>query len=150
MAKNIARFLITLVGLFVGPGIFILVFEILRHLGGGTGYTVSPLLNLAIFVSSGIASGVIFLFLSKPIVGLIFKSAGRAERKIARLPSGVIMPAVIGLILGLIVAYLLRISWTASSCWNGWQGSSTWSSISYARIWDIHLCAAQAGFFRPF
>lgn len=106
MAKNIARLLITLVGLFVGPGIVILVFEILLRVGGVNGYAISPLLSLAIFIVSGIASGVLFLFLSKPIVSFVFKSAGRAERKIARLPSGVIMPAVIGLILGLLVAYL--------------------------------------------
>lgn len=121
MAKNLARFLITLMGLFVGPGIVILVFELLVRLGGANGYVQLPLwLNLVVFMTSGVTSGVIFLFLSKPIVAFIFKSAGKADKKIARLPSSVIMPAVVGLILGLIVAYLLShlydtilISWIA-------------------------------------
>lgn len=107
MAKNLARFLITLMGLFVGPGIVILVFEIILRLGGANAYNFQLWVSLAIFVTSGIASGVLFLFLSKPIVAFIFKSAGRAEKRIARLPSGVIMPAVAGLISGLVVAYLL-------------------------------------------
>ncbi len=108
MAKNIARFLITLMGLFVGPGIVILVFELLVRLGGANGYIQLPLwLNLVIFMTSGVISGIIFLFLSKPIVEFIFKSISKADKKIARLPAGVVMPAVIGLILGLVVAYLL-------------------------------------------
>ena len=64
MGKRIARILITLVGLFVGPGIVILVFEILFRIGGDNAYDQLPLwLNLAIFVLSGIASGVLFLFI---------------------------------------------------------------------------------------
>jgi uncharacterized protein YacL len=120
MAKNIARLLITLMGLFVGPGIVILVFEVLSQIGGGRYIVLEPWLSLVIYMTSGIVSGLIFLFLSKPIVSLIFKSAGKADRKIAKLPSGVIMPAVVGLILGLLVAFLLSnlfnnipISWLA-------------------------------------
>ncbi len=122
MAKNIARLLITLMGLFVGPGIVILVFEVLAQVGGGPHALLEPWVNLVIFVTSGIASGVIFLFLSKPIVELIFKSVGKADKRIARLPSGVIMPAVVGLILGLLVAFLLSnlfnsipIAWLAGA-----------------------------------
>jgi|GEM_PF-5160257 Integral membrane protein (PIN domain superfamily) len=110
MAKNIARFFITLMGLFVGPGIVLLVFQLMQQIGGANGYAPDaqwPWLEPLIYIISGIVSGIIFLFLSKPIVGFIFKSAGRVDKKIARLPSGVIMPAVIGLILGLVVAYLL-------------------------------------------
>lgn len=108
MAKNIARFLITLMGLFVGPGLVMLVFELMVRLGGANGYAQLPLwLNLVIFMTSGVTSGIIFLFLSKPIVEAIFKSVVKADKRIARLPSGVVMPAVVGLILGLVVAYLL-------------------------------------------
>ena len=89
----------------MGPGIVILVLEVLSQLGGGR--ISDPLISLIIYMASGIASGVLFLFLSKPIVTFIFNSAGKADRKIAKLPSGVIMPAVVGLILGLLVAFLL-------------------------------------------
>lgn len=94
-------------GLFVGPGIVILVFQILTRLGGDEYVYTEPWLKLLIYMASGIASGVFFLFLSKPIVRFIFYSVSQADRKIAKLPSGVIMPGVIGLILGLVVAYLL-------------------------------------------
>ncbi len=109
MAKNIARFFITLMGLFAGPGIVLLVFELMREVGVTSGQPLMqwPWLGPLIYILSGIVSGIIFLFLSKPIVEFIFKSAGRVDKRISRLPSGVIMPAVIGLILGLIVAYLL-------------------------------------------
>jgi len=107
MAKNIARLLITLMGLFVGPGIVILVFEVMSQMGDGRYTIFDPWMNLVIFMASGIVSGVLFLFLSKPIVALIFKSVGNADRRIAKLPSGVIMPGVVGLILGLLVAFLL-------------------------------------------
>lgn len=109
MAKNIARFFITLMGLFAGPGIVLLVFELMQQISGVDGYPrfSQSWLELLIYILSGIASGIIFLFLSKPIVEFIFKIAGRADKRISKLPSGVIMPAVFGLILGLIVAYLL-------------------------------------------
>ncbi len=121
MGKKISRFFITLMGLFVGPGIVVLVFEIMASINETNIYAALPQwLNLIIFVSSGILSGIIFLFLSKPIVALIYKSVGRADRKLAKLPSNVLLPAIIGLILGLVVAYFLSflissivISWIA-------------------------------------
>lgn len=108
MGRNIARFFIVLVGLFVGPGIVALVFELLAKLNNTESYMLLPEhLNLLIFISSGIFSGIIFLFISKPLVAIIFKSAKDADKKISKLPPNVVIPAVIGLILGLIVAYFL-------------------------------------------
>lgn len=108
MGRKIARFFITLMGLFVGPGIVALVFEILTKISGTNAYTAMPeWINFLIFACSGIISGIIFLILSKPLVSFIFKSAGMADRKLAKLPGNVVMPAVVGLILGLLVAFLL-------------------------------------------
>ncbi len=122
MAKNIARFFIILLGLFIGPGIVVLVFEVLGKIYAINTYaTMLEWVNLLIFVCSGIISGLIFMFLSKPIVDAIFKAAGKADKRLSKLPSHVVLPAVAGLILGLIVAFFLSnlissiimVSWIA-------------------------------------
>ena len=108
-------------GIFVGPGLTALVFELLAAINVTDVYlTLDKWIIFLIYACSGIISGIIFLFLSKPIVALIFNSAGKAEKKLAKLPANVVIPAVIGLILGLVVAYLLSflvnsilISWAA-------------------------------------
>ncbi len=109
MGRRIARFFIVLVGIFVGPGIAVLVFDLLgRIYNAPNPYALLPhLTTLLIFIGSGVLSGIIFLILSKPIVELAFRSAGEAEKKLSRLPAGVVLSAVFGLILGLVVAYLL-------------------------------------------
>jgi len=77
MGKKISRFLITFVGLFVGPGIVALVLQILTAAHVPTELLQSWL--TLVYAASGIVSGIIFFFLSKPLVKLIFKSAGKAE-----------------------------------------------------------------------
>lgn len=108
MGRNIARFFIVLVGLFVGPGIVALVLEFLAKIYSKQPYDLLPeYLNLLVFISAGILSGLIFFFVSKPLVALIFKSAVDADKKLSKLPAKVVIPAVFGLILGLIVAYFI-------------------------------------------
>ena len=108
MGKRIARIFITLVGLSIGPGIVVLVFGLLQRINVIEGYgSLEEWVVLLIFIGAGLMSGFIFLFLSKPIIALIFKSAGIADKRIARLPANVVIPAIIGLILGLVVAYFL-------------------------------------------
>lgn len=108
MGKKIARFFVTVVGLFVGPGLTALVFELLHNLKVVDAATQpEPSVVFLIYVASGIITGIIFLFLSKPIVDIIVNSAKRADLRIAKLPGNVVLPAIIGLILGLVVAFLL-------------------------------------------
>jgi uncharacterized protein YacL len=108
MGRNVARFFITLVGLFVGPGIAALVFELLQQLNVVNVYAdFFPWVSFLIFIASGIVSGIIFLFLSKPIVSGILKAAKKVDRRLAKLPASIVLPALFGLIIGLIVAYLL-------------------------------------------
>ena len=119
MGRNIARFFVTLMGLFVGPGLIALIFELLIKINVVDIYKEWPAwLSFLVFAASGIVSGVIFLFLSKPIVAFIFKSAGKAEKHIAKLPAHVVIPAAIGLILGLLAAFLL--SFLTNSIPIGW------------------------------
>jgi uncharacterized protein YacL len=123
MGRKIARFFIILVGLFIGPGISVLVLELLHNFELGLPPN-EEWLRLIIYITSGVVSGVIFIFLSKPIVHLIFRSARSADKRIEKIPGNVVLPAVIGLILGLVVAFLLSslvnniitggISWLAS------------------------------------
>lgn len=104
MGRKIARFFIVLVGFFVGPGIVALVLEVLSK----TGFAPIDQLWIAIiYSSSALITGLIFIFVSKPIVTLIFKSASKADKRIAKLPSNVVLPAILGLIVGLVVAVLL-------------------------------------------
>lgn len=108
MAKNVARFFIIFVGLFIGPGIVVLAFEVLSKLNGINAYTIFlDWMNLLIFVLSGIISGLVFLVLSRPIVDAIFNAAGQADRRLSKLPANVVLPAAGGLLLGLIVAFFL-------------------------------------------
>ena len=123
MGKRIARFFIVLVGIFVGPGIAVLIFDLLGRIYA----TANPYalleqwITLLIFIGAGVLSGIIFLILSKPIVEFLFKSASEADKKLSRLPGAVVMSAVIGLIMGLVVSYLLSrlvdsillVSWLA-------------------------------------
>ena len=108
MGKNIARFFVVLVGLFIGPGIAALVFELLGRIYNADSYLFLPeIWTLLIYIGAGILSGIIFLFVSKPIVEFIFKSAGDADRKLSKLPASVVIPAMVGLIIGLVVAFFL-------------------------------------------
>ncbi len=108
MAKNISRFFIILIGLFIGPGIVVLVFEVLSKLNGVNAYTMLlDWVSLMIFILSGVVSGLVFLALSKPIVEAIFNAAGQADKRLSRLPAQVILPAIAGLLLGLVVAFFL-------------------------------------------
>ncbi len=108
MAKSIARFFIILIGLFVGPGIVVLVFEVISKLNGVNAYTLLlDWVSLLIFIFSGIVSGLIFFALSKSIVDAIFNAAGQADKRLSKLPAQVMLPAVAGLLLGLIVSYFL-------------------------------------------
>ena len=104
MGKKISRFLITLVGLFVGPGIVALVLSILS--GTNAAVILQDWLLVA-YAASAIVTGIIFFLISKPLVTLIFKSLGEADKQIAKLPANVVLPAIIGLILGLVVAVLI-------------------------------------------
>ena len=123
MGRNIARFFITLIGLFVGPGLVALVLELLIGINVINLYTVlQQWVIFIIYACSGIISGIVFLFLSKPIVAFIAKAARKIEKNLANLPANVILPAIIGLVLGLVVAYLLsflinsiKISWIAGT-----------------------------------
>ncbi len=108
MGKKIARFFITLMGLFVGPGLVALVFGLLRQFEVVDLYAdLLQWVNLLIFVSSGLISGIVFFFLSNPIVNAVIKASSDVEKRLSKLPAHVLFPSVIGLILGLIVAFLL-------------------------------------------
>ena len=107
MGRKIARLFIILVGLFIGPGITALVFELLHALNIVNAYTALAQYAFLIYIAAGVASGLLFIFLSKPIVNAILNTAKKADKRLAKLPANIVLPAVIGLILGLLVAYLL-------------------------------------------
>jgi uncharacterized protein YacL len=108
MGRRIARFFIVLVGVFVGPGIAALVFDLLSRIHTTPdSAALLPDIRLLIYIGAGVLSGIIFLFLSKPMVKYLFRAAGEADKQLSKLPAGVVLSAVFGLILGLVVAILL-------------------------------------------
>jgi len=110
MLKNFIRLIITIAGIGFGPGIVLLVYEMIRRLGGpDPSTTLLPWFNLLIFILSGIISGIIFFFISKGIINWFEKLSGALDETLSKLPGRVVLAGSIGLILGLLVAFLL--SW---------------------------------------
>ena len=88
MGNKLARFFITLMGLFVGPGLTILVFELLRWLDVIDLYTALLQWGIfLIFVSAALISGIIFFFLSRPIVNTLYKMTVNIEKQLSKLPT---------------------------------------------------------------
>ena len=110
MVKNFIRLIITVAGIGFGPGIVLLVYQMIQSLGGSDpNVTLIPWVNLLIFIVSGIISGIIFFFISKGIINWFEKLSVNLDETLSRLPGRVVLAGSIGLVLGLLVAFLL--SW---------------------------------------
>ena len=110
MLKNFIRLILTVAGIVLGPGIVLLVYEMIRRLGGpDPSSSLIPWFNLLIFIISGIITGIIFFLISKKIINWFEKLFGRLDETLSKLPGRVVLAGSIGLVLGLLVAFLL--SW---------------------------------------
>ena len=106
--KKFIQFMIILFGVGIGPMLVAIVYAVANSIGIGNLYLhVWPWVTLLFFISSGIISGIIFIFLSKPITEKLFHGVQMLERRLSVLPSSVIFPGVLGLIVGLLISYLL-------------------------------------------
>ena len=108
--KGLLRAVITIAGIALGPGLVVLVYTLIQRLGGeDPNQTLLPIANLLIFIVSGIITGIIFFFLSKKLIAWFEAVSKDMDERIARLPKRVVFFGAIGLIFGLVVAFLL--SW---------------------------------------
>ena len=108
--KSFFRTIIILAGIAIGPGIVMLVYSAVQGLTGMDPYlALLPWAKLLIFIVSGIVSGIIFIFLSRPIVEAIIKFVNNLEEHLVNSPAKTVVAAAVGLAFGLLIAFLL--SW---------------------------------------
>ena len=95
--KSFFRTIIILAGIAIGPGIVMLVYSAVQGLTGMDPYlALLPWANLLIFIVSGIVSGIIFIFLSRPIVGAIIKFVNNLEEHLVNSPAKTVVAAAVG------------------------------------------------------
>lgn len=106
--KKLLRTIWILIGFGIGPGIVELVNQIVRKVGLNTIQDLFvPWSVLFIYLASGVVTGIIFIFLSRPLTEAMMRLIKRVDAKISQMPSGVIFSGALGLIIGLLIAYLL-------------------------------------------
>ena len=93
-----------LIGAFIGPILYIVVARASKEFGfGDFADILLPGVRLAITIASGIVSGLIFYFVSPNMI----KRLNRFEQHIKSAPAKDLAVGVIGLVIGLFIAFLL-------------------------------------------
>ncbi|SEF86882.1 Uncharacterized conserved protein YacL, contains PIN and TRAM domains [Caloramator fervidus] len=103
MVEKVFRWILTLVGLVLGYA----VAEILIKLDAVNRFIVSGVYHLGFIALLMIFLGIIFYVISPYIIRLIFKVIEMLEVPIQKIPTNDVILAVLGLIIGLIIANLL-------------------------------------------
>lgn len=106
--KNFFRTIIILCGFGIGPGILALCEAIWHEFSGdyfmqaftGTG-------TLLMYFGSAVLTGIIFIFLSSPIIDSIVRFSRRLEDFVSKMDPRTAMSGVIGLVIGLFLAFLI-------------------------------------------
>ena len=110
MTKKIARFLITVFGMFVGLGVVWLVNKNQSELGLASLFENIPAWGIALlYAVFAIIFGVLFFLITPGIINTISKLTGRMERETRQLSMQQIFVGVIGLLLGLVIAALISL-----------------------------------------
>lgn len=109
MLKNFLRVILTIVGVAIGPGLVLLVTQVLREINGGA-FQLDPMISLAIFIISGIIFGIIFLLLSGRIINRMRRLVNIIEEKALQVDPRVFWFTILGLIIGFVVAGLLSLA----------------------------------------
>jgi uncharacterized protein YacL len=104
MVRRLLRFLLTLMGLALGIGVALAAKQGLDHFQ----ITLIPVYqDIILFGFSGLAFGIILFFLSPGIIINFFAFLNWAEGKLSEVPMPDIMSGSIGLIIGLVIAFLI-------------------------------------------
>ena len=110
MAKKLFRFLITVIGLFLGFGLVWLVFKNQADLGLSSVFAnMQSWVRILLYGISTLIFGTLFFFLAPGIINGVFKLTGRVERQTRELSMQQIFVGAIGLLVGLVIAALISL-----------------------------------------
>lgn len=108
MLGRIARSLVGLAGLAVGPGLVAVIYRLLQTFAGINPYLrLLPITNLIIFLFSALIFGILFYALAPGWLRQWVYIARALEKRLREVPAAEIMVGVVGLIVGLVIAFLL-------------------------------------------
>lgn len=121
MAKKIARLIFAIAGAAVGAGLVVAVDHIIVSLGYLSLYDVMYTWGLAIiFAAAGVIFAIIFYIFSPKLIDAATASIRKLETHLSSMATDDVVYCVLGLIAGLIIAFLL--STLTSAVRPGWLG----------------------------
>ena len=109
--RKVLRILLALVGIGIGCGIVAWVLYSFRCPGFNyvLRYTTIPAVMVALYVIVGISSGIIFFIISPKIIDEIHGFFQNLERRLTEMPALDILFGALGIMLGLLFAFLLSL-----------------------------------------
>ncbi|MEZ4627071.1 MAG: hypothetical protein R2912_02875 [Eubacteriales bacterium] len=109
--RKVLRILVALVGIGIGCGIVAWVLYSFKCPGYDyvLRYTTIPAVMAALYVIIGISSGIIFFILSPKIIDGINGFFQKLERRLTEMPALDILFGVIGIMIGMVFAFLLSL-----------------------------------------
>lgn len=109
--RKVLRFLVALVGIGIGCGIVAWVLYSIKCPGYDyvLAYTTIPAVMAALYVIVGIITGIIFYILSPKIIDGIRGFFQKLEHRLTEMPALDILFGVIGIMIGMIFAFLLSL-----------------------------------------
>ncbi len=110
--RKILRFILALIGLAIGCGIVSLILYNVKFPGFDytLAYTTETYVLIGAYVLGGFIAGLILFTVSGTIVDAAAASIDRIERKLSSIPTIDILFGSIGMILGMLIAYLLTLA----------------------------------------
>ena len=109
MLKRFYRTLFTLLGMICGVGIAFLLNFVLRQILGKDELTA--LTTLLVLGASVIVTGLIFFIIAPAIQRSIQRMAQELELYVQKIPTQEFVSGMIGLLVGLVIAYLISDLW---------------------------------------
>ncbi|MBQ2662197.1 MAG: TRAM domain-containing protein [Clostridia bacterium] len=108
MARKVARCVITLLGAAIATAIVDGINKLFTSSGyNGLGQIFLPWVVVLIYLASAVIVGTVFFFLSPAIIDSCVKLGNKIENKMSRMSLPDIAIALVGILIGLVIAYLL-------------------------------------------
>ena len=104
--ERLLRILLVLMGIGIGLAVFQLVFQLFQLANPNT--SIQAWIPVAGYTGMGLIGGLVMLIFSTRILMRFTRLSSQMQRQIDKMPLNQLMSAVTGLILGLIIAALLR------------------------------------------
>lgn len=109
MLKRAARTLIAIAGMLLGLGLGVFLYRIGLDLRIFVNGPNSFMMKIAVNTITALITGSVFYFLSPKIMAMVSRIAGSLEVELEKVPAGKMLIGSIGLIVGLLVAYLITM-----------------------------------------